>query len=641
MDDPPKPRRPASRGRARKALADGLRAMHGSGDGYWEWDLIAGTAWYSDWFSRELAWEKEAKHEPLSAWQSYILAEDWPLLLREVRMHLEQHRPLALEVRAQAAGGHDRWWRISGSATRDDNGRPIQLSGNVRDVTATRRAQAVADTTHRMLQAAYDSLPIAVAVLNSAGEIVDASRAWREFPSSDALLGMRFGFGENYLSLCEAFVARNDSARALVSAIKNLLAGENMDFRHDYDCSLGGVSHRLRCMARSVEREAVRWVIVSHIDLAAFGAELEGSTDYKQFYEMILDAVPLHIAYVGRNHRLQYLNKSYEEWLRLPFSAIEAAPIEELADHAHRNEIAARIERVLSGAEVNFEVERTDGDGQGRALSVAYLPHVGTTGDVQGFFSVARDVSAERQLEVSLRQAQKLEAIGQMSGGLAHDLNNLLGVIIGNLQLLRRRIDTDPAALKAADTALRAATSGSDLAKSLLAFARKQPLMPASLAIDSVLSSIDGLLARAAGENTQITMNLGVGAGRARLDQAQFENAVLNLVLNARDAQSDGGLIRITTRASTEAESGYPSDAPSQSWLVEIADDGPGMAPDVARRAFEPFFTTKPDGKGTGLGLATVYGFARQSGGTATIDTQPGAGTRVRLWFPREEEKLS
>jgi PAS domain S-box-containing protein len=382
-------------------------------------------------------------------------------------------------------------------------------------------------------------------------------------------------------------------------------------------------------------------VIVSHTDLAAFGAATESGTDYKQFYEMILDAVPLHIAYVGRNHRLQYLNKSYEEWLRLPFSAIKAAPIEELADHAHRHEIAARIERVLGGADVSFDVERTDGDGQSRALSVAYLPHVSAAGAVQGFFSVARDVSAERQLEISLRQAQKLEAIGQMSGGLAHDLNNLLGVIIGNLQLLRRRIDTDPAALKAVDTALRAATSGSDLAKSLLAFARKQPLMPASLNIDSVLSSIEGLLARAAGENTQITMHLSAGAGRARLDQAQFENAVLNLVLNARDAQGDGGLIRISTRASTQAESGYPPDAPMQSWLVEISDDGPGMAPEVARRAFEPVFTTKPDGKGTGLGLATVYGFARQSGGTATIDTQPGAGTRVRLWFPREEEKLS
>jgi PAS domain S-box-containing protein len=633
-----KTRRPASRGRA--AAVDGLRAMRASGDGYWEWDLIAGTAWYNDWFSRLLAWDEQAKHEPLRAWQSYIFAEDWPLLLRDVRMHLEQRRPLEIDVRAKAADNDERWWRICGSATRDDIGHPTHLSGSVRDVTAMRRAQAVAQSTHRMLQTAFDTLPIAVAVLNAAGEIVDASRVWREFPGADALLGMRFGFGENYLTLCEAIAARNETARVLLPAIRSLLGGETEEFRHDYDFSLDDLPHRIRCIARSVEREAVRWVIVSHIDPAALG-ESDNRTDYKQFYEMILDAVPLHIAYVGRNHRLQYLNRSYEKWLRLPFSAIKAAPIEELADHAHRDEIAARIERVLAGHEVNFEVERIDGDGQSRALSVAYLPHTAATGAVQGFFSVARDVSPERQLEISLRQAQKLEAIGQMSGGLAHDLNNLLGVIIGNLQLLRRRIDNDPAALKAADTALRAATSGSDLAKSLLAFARKQPLMPASLNIDFVLSSIDGLLARAAGENTQITMHLGAGAGRARLDQAQFENAVLNLVLNARDAQGDGGLIRISTRAATEAESGYPPDAPAQSWLVEISDDGPGMAPEVARRAFEPFFTTKPDGKGTGLGLATVYGFARQSGGTATIDTQPGAGTRVRLWFPREEEQLS
>jgi CheY-like chemotaxis protein/two-component sensor histidine kinase len=229
-----------------------------------------------------------------------------------------------------------------------------------------------------------------------------------------------------------------------------------------------------------------------------------------------------------------------------------------------------------------------------------------------------------------------MEALGQLTGGIAHDFNNLLTVIIGSSELLRET--ADPARQKAmADTILRAAERGSELAKRLLAFARRQPLAPKTIDINGLVAGMQGLLQQSLGEHIEVRVAADPKLLPAHADAGQLETAILNLAINARDAMPGGGRLTIETR-NVHLEPGFMSGAgdppPGNYVMVAVGDTGTGMPPEVRARAFDPFFTTKDFGKGSGLGLSMVYGFVRQSGGYVTLYSEPGLGTTVKMHFP-------
>ena len=245
--------------------------------------------------------------------------------------------------------------------------------------------------------------------------------------------------------------------------------------------------------------------------------------------------------------------------------------------------------------------------------------------------------------EAALQQAHRMEAIGQLASGVAHDFNNLLTTVIGNLDRIALHRQATADVRRFAATALRAAERGSSLTARLLAFARHRPLHPTAVRINRVLDAILPLLRDAVGETIDVSCELNPDVSAIRIDPGQFEAALLNLALNARDAMPRGGTLRITARDAIVAasEAKRREISPGDYVVMEIADTGSGMPADTARRAFEPFFTTKGAGKGSGLGLAMVYGFARQSGGTAAIESQVGSGTTIKLYFPCSGETAS
>ncbi|HEX2889041.1 ATP-binding protein [Vineibacter terrae] len=259
------------------------------------------------------------------------------------------------------------------------------------------------------------------------------------------------------------------------------------------------------------------------------------------------------------------------------------------------------------------------------------------------WLTVVRDITdqqrAQAQLaeaEAKLRQSQKLEAIGHLTGGIAHDFNNLLTVILGNVELLQESQPPDSAGAELLAVVARAAERGADLTSQLLSFARRQALAPHQVDVNALLHKMHALLARSIGEHIVTAFAPSDDLWPALIDPAQLETAVLNLVVNARDAMPDGGTITVSTRnVSIDSAAGQPDAAPGDYVLVTVADTGAGMTADVLGRAFDPFFTTKEPGKGSGLGLSMVYGFARQSGGHVRIESVPGAGTRVLLHLPR------
>ena len=244
-----------------------------------------------------------------------------------------------------------------------------------------------------------------------------------------------------------------------------------------------------------------------------------------------------------------------------------------------------------------------------------------------------------RTIELRLRQAQKMEAMGQLTGGVAHDFNNLLGVIVGNIDLLMDQVQQDPSQRELAEAALSSALRGAELTKRLLAFSRQQPLTTKVIDLNERLPDMITVLQRTLGETIRIVPLLAAALWPARADPSQLEDALLNLSINARDAMPEGGTLTIETANVhvDEHQAAVQSDfRPGDYVTLSVTDTGMGMPPEVIERAVEPFFTTKEPGKGTGLGLSMIYGFAKQSGGHLSIYSEVGIGTTVRLYLPRE-----
>ncbi len=254
--------------------------------------------------------------------------------------------------------------------------------------------------------------------------------------------------------------------------------------------------------------------------------------------------------------------------------------------------------------------------------------------------SLASEMARREQVETQLRQAQKMESLGQLTGGVAHDFNNMLAIIIGNLDILLRRLSPDePRLVRSAENALAGANRAAALTQRLLAFSRLQPLDPKSTDINKCVSDISEMLRRTLGETVVVETVLAGGLWRAFVDCPQLESALLNLAVNARDAMSAGGKLTLET-SNAALDQAYADShvevTPGQYVLVAVTDTGGGMTPEVVDKAFDPFFTTKGVGQGTGLGLSQVHGFLKQSKGHVKIYSEVGVGTTVKLYLPRD-----
>jgi PAS domain S-box-containing protein len=260
-------------------------------------------------------------------------------------------------------------------------------------------------------------------------------------------------------------------------------------------------------------------------------------------------------------------------------------------------------------------------------------------------YASGRDITVEKEAaeklaatQEQLRQAQKMELLGQLTGGIAHDFNNLIGIIHLNLELIRERVRDDRETEEMAAMALRAAERGASLTHQLLAYARQQPLEPKIVDVEALLTGMMAILSRTMGENIEISTVIPPGLWPTTIDPHQLENAILNLAVNARDAMPNGGKLIIEC-ANKVFDNDYVEQnlevLPGQYVTIAVTDTGTGMSKDILERVLEPFFTTKPVGKGSGLGLSMVHGFAKQSGGHLKIYSEPGHGTTINLHLPK------
>jgi len=298
----------------------------------------------------------------------------------------------------------------------------------------------------------------------------------------------------------------------------------------------------------------------------------------------------------------------------------------------------------IAGNEGRFEAEgwRLRKDGTRFRANVVIDP-VFEDGRLVGFAKITRDITERYQAQQKLEQArktlvesQKMESIGKLTLGLAHDFNNLTTIIINSLELIEHRPDADARTRELVQTAMHACDRSALLTRQLLAFGRGQPLAPEPSDVNALLQESMELYRRACAGSISLALDQAAGLPQVQVDRAQFEAAILNLVSNSRDAMPDGGHIRLRTLAAPMCNPFVPGSSERMHVCVDVTDDGEGIAPELQQQVFEPFFTTREVGKGSGLGLSQVFGFAAQSGGFATLESTLGEGTTVRLCLPAD-----
>ena len=339
------------------------------------------------------------------------------------------------------------------------------------------------------------------------------------------------------------------------------------------------------------------------------------------------------------------VNPAFERALRVKAADVRGRAVADLLPPSAAEPVLAHYRRVLAaGKPVLTRDELPDTPAGPRTWESILSPVRNAAGRTDRIVGSIRDITSRVKTEVRLREAQRMEAVGHLTGGLAHDFNNLLQVIRGNLELLEPAVEGDETARRRLANAVHGADRAAQLTRQLLAFARRQPLEPRVINLSRLIGDMADLLRRTLGEGVQVETVIGGGLWNTLADPAQVESAILNLAINARDAMPEGGRLTVeVTNASLDEDYARRADgvAAGQYVLIAVSDTGQGMSKETRKRVFEPFFTTKAEGKGSGLGLAMVYGFARQSNGHIQIYSETGQGTTVKIYLPRSRQAVA
>jgi two-component system cell cycle sensor histidine kinase/response regulator CckA len=371
-------------------------------------------------------------------------------------------------------------------------------------------------------------------------------------------------------------------------------------------------------------------------------------SDQEQIFRLITENAEDLITVVDREGKRLYDSPGYN---KLGYSNKDLGK-SSLPEQIHPDDrgalVAARKETFEKGVgpRVEYRFRRKDGDW--RILESTRSPVRNDRGEIEKVIIVSRDITERKQAEEllrrrdeQLRQSQKMEAVGRLSGGIAHDFNNLLGVIIGYSESIEHRLAPNDPLRKSAEEIRKAGERAASLTHQLLAFSRQQVLQPQILDLNALVTDMGKMLRRLIGMHIELTTNLATKLGQVKAEQSQIEQVIVNLVVNARDAMPEGGKLLIETSnldVNENLASHLPFLQPGPYVLLTVTDTGIGMDANTRRHIFEPFFTTKGPGKGTGLGLATVYGVAKQSGGGVVVDSEPGKGATFKIFLPQTQE---
>jgi len=567
-------------------------------------------------------------------WTKYIHPEDRRVILeRWTRAVAEKTSFGPLEYRYMHADGRLVWVQAQATLQTDDDGNIVGFVGTLTDITERNQAEEELRASEARLRAVTDALPDVLVVLSEDGSLVDVLRVPDE-------LQLASGAPEPGAALSE--ILPPDFADTVTAAIRKAIStGEAQTVSTDLEVAAGRRFFEARLAPfPTSEGEAPAVVLLSR-DITERRMAEQALHDSEAYLRAVLDNAADAIFTVDKDGRFETINRIVGDLTGYAPGELLGRPVSMLLPDEHRpghrerwTKFAATGDssQILTGREVMGL--RKDGTQFPAYLSVGEFE----LGGRHVFLVTARDLTESRAIEEQLRQSQKMEAIGNLTGGVAHDFNNLLAIIMGNLELLMDAPDQDEDTLKLARTAFEATQRGAQLTHRLLAFSRKQPLQPKTIDINDVVAGMSDLLQRTLGESIEIKNAQERDLWACKADPAQLENVLLNVCVNARDAMPRGGRLTIETgnaRLDEDYTKNRQDVAPGEYVMLAVTDTGAGMSPDIAERVFDPFFTTKGVGKGTGLGLSMAYGYVKQSRGHIALYSEVNEGTTVKIYLPR------
>jgi PAS domain S-box-containing protein len=532
---------------------------------------------------------------------------------------------------------------------RDAAGNVIGTASLGEDVTERKRAEAKLRESEEFKEAILDSVASHIAVLDRQGFIVEVNARWRRFalenPTTASGLTPNLGVGANYLEVCRRSTGKSAlEALAACEGITAVIEGAKTNFVLEYPCH-GPREWRWFSMNVTPLGREGRFVVVSHTNITerkrAEEALRESEEKFRQLAENINEV--FWITDPGK-HQMLYLSPAFEEiWGRTCESVYQSSKswLEAIhPDDRQRVLTAAVNKQHLGEYDESYRIVRPDGSI--RWIHDRAYPVNNESGQVYRIVGTAEDITQRKETEKQLRQAQKMESIGLLAGGVAHDFNNILLIIQINLEMVLLDGASFPVEAKEHLAEIgKAADRAGNLNRQLLAFSRTEAMQMQLLDLNDLTSSFSRMLRRIVGENIRVQNDLAAVVPAVQADPGMIEQVLMNLAVNARDAMPKGGRLIIGTElvAVDEAEAKLnPRKRAGRFACLSVRDTGTGIAPEHMPRIFEPFFTTKGVGKGTGLGLATVFGIAEQHKGWVDVSSTPGAGTTFRLFLPLSSE---
>ncbi|MFN3668810.1 MAG: PAS domain S-box protein [Brevundimonas sp.] len=598
----------------------------------------------------------------LADWRAVIHPDDQPRVLEESLAGEASGQPFSMEARYLRHDGVYRWLKSFSRPRLGGDGEVAGFVGVAFDVTDIRDTAATLEAVAAEREAILGQLAEGVVVTDPEGRITfvndaaarlhgvgrlgvgpdDYSETYHLFtedgqpyPSEDLPLSRAVTHGETVLD-ARWRIRRPDGSEVL--AVGNARPVYKPD---------GG---------------RIGAVLTLRDETARIGAENRLSESENRF-RTISNSAPVQIWMTDEQGDLVFANRSYKTFFEVAEDGLATSVHETIVTHRLEQDHAAFVQAVENRDRYQRTMQVQHPRLGTRWLRCEGIPRFDAAGAFQGYVGANLDVTdakrAEEDLkrinelleervgealaekakaEADLMHAQRMEAVGRLTGGVAHDFNNLLTVVIGALDIMLRSPNDAAKRQKLGEAALAAARRGEGLTHQLLAFSRRQALRPEAVDLNIQIRESEPLLRRAVGEAVEFKLKLRRGGARVMVDPSQFEAALLNLVVNARDAVGDKGRITVSTQSCTVAP-GEVLDLEAGDYIcVTVSDDGPGMSPELIARVFKPFFTTKPVGKGTGLGLSQVYGFTRQSGGAARILSTVGRGSEIKLYLPPQAE---
>ena len=547
-----------------------------------------------------------------------------------------EHEPYEIEYRRVITGERVRHQHEIGSPEFDGSGRYLGHFGTTQDITERHEAEEALRESETRTRLIADNLPAVIVYFDAEERFQFANETWASWyrrPLSDIA-------GTRIADIVGA--SRYERLRPHITAA---LAGKAQSFAESVETPDG--EHReteVGYVPHLAADGTVAGVFAMAQDVTGRKRAEDALRARELEFRSVMDNSPAAVFLKDTEGRFLQVNRRFEEWYGraaadvLGKTAYDIHPKEDAEAHTTQDR------EVLEGMRVvEREHQIAFADGKLRDIRVTKFPVIDTAGAFRGVATFDTDITEYKRTADQLRQAQKMEAVGQLTGGVAHDFNNLLAVILGNAELAESQFGDRGLLSDYLATVSRAADRGAELTQRLLAFSRQQALRPKKVDIAALAGSMTALLRRTLGETITIETRAGADIWAVEADPGQLEAAVLNLAINARDAMPGGGRLTIAARNARigrHAAGTGPDLAPGDYVVLAVGDTGEGMPADVVKRAFDPFFTTKEVGKGSGLGLSMVYGFVIQSGGNVEIESEAGHGTTVRIFLPKAEGRL-